>query len=163
MVYTDISFHKYEYLWKINITIKDDNDYEIGNGCGVLLPEYDMEDHVSAIELADSVTQDAYEVCNGFDPSCLSEQGQIMTMRMVILEKIELDMEYRGNGYGLDVMNDIIVFFSLFPGTIIILQPHPYGKKGNKKEIKKLQDHWKKCGFKQCKKTPYFFRECDEI
>jgi hypothetical protein len=149
-------------LWRITFDIRiGEGDLKIGSGHGILIPEYATDRHSVAIELSDRVTQDTYDVCAGFDPSCLSEDN--ITMRMVIIEKIEIVKKYRGNNYGLEVMNTIISFFSLFPGTVIILQPHPYGETGTQATIKKLQDHWKKCGFKQCKKTPYFFRECDFI
>jgi hypothetical protein len=162
MTITTISFTEFDdAIWRVNIKICDDNEFEIGSGTGILIPWYDLEDHSSAVELADRVSQDAYEVCCGFDPSCLSEYSCIT--KMLILERIELEKKYRGNGYGLDAMKDVISFFAQITGTVIVMQPHPIGKSDKHPGVKKLRNHWKKCGFKQCKRTPYFFRECDIV
>jgi hypothetical protein len=160
MTITRITFSDHNPAWGITVGIFNDDDIKIGYMEGLLIPEYSSDDHKYATKIADDEHQDALDVCEEFNPNCLSEPD--MVMRLVIIMKAELVKEFRGKGHSIDAMNDVIKFFSAMPGTVIVLQPHPYAE-DNPQGVKKLQKHWMKCGFKQCGRTPCFFRECDHV
>jgi len=154
----------------VNITISyfdNDGQIDIGTGEGILISGYDPANHQDAIEQSDNDVQDTYELCKGFDPTCLSEYN--ITANLFLLNTVEITPTFRGKGYGKFAMKEIIKFFQeVVLGTVIIIKPHPIVR-GNTKQttteinlgIKKLQSYWKQCGFKRCKNTQYFFRECD--
>jgi hypothetical protein len=155
---TRITFSDSYPAWRIDVGISEDEDFKIGYMKGVLIPEYSSDNHKYANKIADDEHQDAIDVCKDFNPKCLSEPD--MVMRLVIIMKAEISEEFRGKDHSINAMNDVIKFFSSMPGTVIILQPHPYAE-DNPQGIKKLQKHWMKCGFKRCGRTSCFFRECD--
>jgi hypothetical protein len=133
---------------------------KIGMFDGLFLSQYDPEKHEQAIEIANCITQDAYELCKGFNPSCLSGE---FCCHLFVLNTMEIDKKYRRKKIGIKTMNEIINFFADIMNTVIIIKPHPIGTPLKSDGQVRLQKYWKKCGFKQCFDTPYFFRECDFV
>jgi hypothetical protein len=137
-----------------------DAETTIGTGNGILI-DYDWKNRKSAIIDADGFSGDALEIIENFQPCCL--QDPEACFRIAVVDKIEIDVNYRGNGYGLDAMRSIIKFFSMITGTVIVILPSPIGTPSKPNGEKRLQKYWMKCGFERCKNTKYFFKECDYI
>jgi len=154
---------------------EDETMINIGYCASTLfLSGYALNAHVSIINEADDVDQDAYDAASViYRDNGIEDQLESFGSSALLLRSLYIQPEYRGHDLGLIAIRRIIELHDPASLSTVVLFPNskalvkndtdPLFKMPKKLANKKLISHYAKIGFKPFRKTGFLYLEMEQF